>query len=232
LDLGIPLTAIAGSDFPWCGVNHDSGPASPFAQIGNVRFYTYTGQPFNYRSWKEGLAAGHTFVSSGPVLEFTINQALPGDHLDVPQGSILSISAKAYGHYSQVPLNRLEIVGHGKILGRVSVDDPGQSSSQLSLSLELPVGQGIWIAARTFGKPEQVAHTTPIYITVDNGSFYNPQSAPKYLTLSEQYLDELENQLENHSADPEFQAWHYKAPLKKRISETREIIKILRAKFK
>lgn len=234
LDLGIPLTAVAGSDFPWCGLNHDSGPASRLAQIGNVRFYTYTGQPFSYKTWKEGLAAGHTFVSSGPILEFSINDSLPGDHLNVSKGTTLTISAKAYGHPSQVPLSRLEIVGHGKILGHVSVDDPNQSSSQLSIELKIPAEQGIWIAARTYGKTQQVAHTTPIYITVENGGFYNPLTAPKYLALSEQYLEELENLLEEeeHSMNPEHQAWHYKVPLKKRINETREIIEMLKAKFK
>ncbi|MEX2566906.1 MAG: CehA/McbA family metallohydrolase [Cyclobacteriaceae bacterium] len=232
LDLGIPLTAVAGSDFPWCGIDHDSGPSSRFAQIGNVRFYTYTGQPFSYNTWKEGLAAGHTFVSSGPIVEFSINGSLPGDHLNVPKGSLLTISAKALGHPSQVPLSRLEIVGHGEILAQVSVDDPDQSSSQLSIVLEVPSDHGIWIAARTFGKPKQVAHTTPIYVTVDKGSFHNPITAPKYLALSEQYLNELEDQLEEHSMDPQYQAWHYKAQLKKRIKETRDIIEILKEKFK
>ena len=232
LDLGIPLTAVAGSDFPWCSVDHDSGPASRLAQIGNVRFYTYTGQPFSYKTWKEGLSAGHTFVSSGPILEFSINDSLPGDHLNVPKGTALTISAQAYGHPSQVPLSRLEIVGHGKILGQVSVDDPNQSSDQLSIELEIPAEQGIWIAARTYGKTKQVAHTTPIYITVENGGFYNPLTAPKYLALSEQYLEELENQLEEPGTDPEYQAWHYKAPLKKRINETKAIIEMLKTKLK
>jgi hypothetical protein len=232
LDLGIPLTAIAGSDFPWCGINHDSGPVSRFAQIGNVRFYTYTGQPFNYGTWKEGLAAGHTFVSSGPILEFFINDSLPGDHLNLSKGATVSIHAKAFGHPSQVPLSRLEIVGHGEILAQVSIDDPNQSSSQLSIALEIPAEQGIWIAARAFGKANQVAHTTPIYITVENGGFHNPITAPKYLALSEQYLEELESQLEEHSTDPQYRAWHFKIPLKERINETREVIEMLKAKFK
>ena len=240
LELGIPVTAVAGSDFPWCGIDHDSGgPASRLSQIGDVRFYTYTGQPFNYKTWKEGLAAGHTFASSGPILEFSINGSLPGDYLNVSKGATLTISAKAYGHPSQVPLSKLEIVGHGKILGHVSVDDPNQSSSQLSIELEIPAEQGIWIAARTYGgKTKHVAHTTPIYITIENGSFHNPLTALKYLALSEQYLEELENQLEeqehHYSVNMrlDHQAWRYRLPLKRRINETLEIIEMLKAKFK
>lgn len=232
LDLGIPLTAIAGSDFPWCGLDHSAGAASLQAQIGNVRFYTYTGNTFTYKTWKENLAAGHTFVSSGPVLEFTVNEAIPGDHLQVRKGQTLTITAKAYGHASQVPLNKLEIVGHGEILGQVSVQDPHQSSSELSLSLEVPAEKGIWIAARTYAQPQQVAHTTPVYISVDGKGFHNPQTAPKYLELSEQYLKGLEEELDAGSDKPENQAWHYKIPLKKRINETREIIELLKATLK
>lgn len=231
LDLGIPLTAIAGSDFPWCGTNHSSEEASPYAQIGNVRFYTYTGQPFNYKAWKKSLSEGHTFVSSGPVIEFSINQSIPGEHLDVTKGTLLTFVAKAIGHASQVPLRSLEIVAHGKIIGKVSVGDPGQSSANLSLTLEIPVEKGMWVAARTFGDPHQAAHTTPIYISVDKGGFHNPQTAMEYLDLSEQYLKELEAELEEPSTDPEMQAWYYKAPLKERINETREIIDRLRKKY-
>lgn len=231
LDLGIPLTAIAGSDFPWCGINHQSKEASPVAQIGNVRFYTYTGKPFNYRTWKESLAAGHTFVSSGPILEFTINHSISGDHMEVSKGTLLTVKAKAFGHASQVPLRSLEIVAHGKVIGKVSVGDPGQSSTNLSLTLEFPAEKGMWVAARTFGDPHQAAHTTPIYITVDKAGFHNPHTAKEYLDLSEQYLKELEDQLVGPGTDPELQAWYYKAPLKKRINETREIIDSLRKKF-
>ena len=232
LDLGIPLTAIAGSDFPWCGLDHSAGNASLRAQIGNVRFYTYTGKNFNYHTWKKGLAAGHTFVSSGPLLEFTVNDSIPGSHLQVAKGAMLTINAQAFGHPDQVPLSKLEIIGHGKILGQVSVDEPNQSASQLTLKLQLPADNGIWIAARTYGKFQQVAHTTPIYISVDNSGFYNPDTAPKYLALSEQYLKELEKQLDEHSTDPEFRVWYFKAPLKSRINETREIIEKLKVKLK
>ena len=232
LDLGIPLTAIAGSDFPWCGLDHSSGNASLRAQIGNVRFYTYTGKNFNYQTWKKALAAGHTFVSSGPILEFTVNDSIPGSSLNVATGTQLSINAKAFGHPDQVPLSKLEIIGHGKILGQVSVSDPKQSVSQLTINLQVPAETGIWIAARTYGKNQQVAHTTPVYISVNNGGFHSPDTAPKYLALSEQYLKELENQLEEESTNPEFQAWQYKLPLKQRINETREIIQMLKVKLK
>lgn len=228
LDLGIPVTAVAGSDFPWCGQDHDQGPPERSARIGNARFYTYVPQPFNYHSWKAGLAAGNTFVSSGPQLFFEVNKQLPGSKLEVNKNTRLQITAHAYGQAVQVPLQTLEIVGHGQILGKVSFTDPGQSPEHLSLELDIPAEKGIWLAARTYGNAQHVAHTTPVYVLVDGQGFHNPVTAPHYLQLSRQYLQELKKEIRRRSADPQQQAWHYRAGLKRRIAETELVIKGLK----
>jgi len=235
LDLGYPVTAVAGSDFPWCGHDHDHGPPEQSARIGNARFYTYLGGPLTYEGWKAALAAGRTFASSGPILEFSVNNALPGDRLNVQRGSSLTITAQAHGHPAQVPLDTLEIIGHGRVLARVTKRDKGQSSAQLTLKLAIPsLERGIWLAARCIGGPQQAAHTTPVYVTVDGGGFHNPVTAGRYLALSEQYLRELEIELDKESPEgtnPERRVWYYRKGLKERIAETRRIIDELKTKL-
>jgi hypothetical protein len=226
LDLGFRLTATAGSDFPWCGKG-TSGPA----RIGNARFYTKVEDPFDFERWRAGVKAGHTFVSTGPVIEVSVNGALPGDTVDVPKGSRLKIVARANGHPEQVPLRELEIVGHQKVLRRVTPDEPGQSSAKLSLDLELPVDHGLWLAARCRAGDLQVAHTTPVYVTVDGGGFFNPETVGHYLDLSERYLRELEHELDRPVEDVSRQAWRYRQGLEERIAETRGIVQKLRARF-
>ncbi len=226
LDLGFKLTATAGSDFPWCG----KGAGGP-AQIGNARFYSKVEEPFDFERWRQSLKAGHTFVSSGPVVELTVNGKLPGDSLDVPKGSRLTISARANGHPEQVPLRELEIVGHGKVLHRLTAADPGQSSAEITLDLELPVDHGLWIAARCRAGDLQLAHTTPVYVIVDGGGFHNPETAGHYLDLSERSLRELEHELDRPVEDVSRQAWRYREGLEARIAETREVIADLRARF-
>ena len=127
-------------------------------------------------------------MSSGPVIELTVNGKLPGDSLDVPKGSRLRVTARANGHPEQVPLRELEIVGHQKVLRRVTAADPGQSPAEITLDLELPVDHGLWLAARCRAGDLQVAHTTPVYVTVDGGGFHNPETATHYLDLSERCL--------------------------------------------
>ena len=232
LDLGFPLTATAGSDFPWCGHDHDHGLPERSARIGNARFYTYLDKPFSYDAWKAGVAAGHTFVTSGPILDFRVNNALPGDRVALKKGDKITIRAEAYGHPKQTPLEVLEIVVHGKVLGRVTKNDLGQSISHLTINIELPpVMHGLWITARCYGDPKQAAHTTPVYVTVDGDGFYNPETVEAYLNQSELYLRELEQELEIHHDNPEFRAWYYKKGLKTRIEETRQVISELREKL-
>jgi hypothetical protein len=232
LDLGIPITAVAGSDFPWCGKDHNGNLPEQTARIGNVRFYTFTGKDtLKYSDWKDGLKAGHTFVTSGPMIDFKINNHLPGDKINIRKNTTLNISARVYGDSVQVPLQRLEIISHGKVIASIKASDANQSSSYLDFKLDLKAEQGQWIAAVAYAGPQQVAHTTPIYIVVDNGSFYNPVTFDQYLTLSEQYLRELEKELQQKQENPELQSWRYKKGLEQRIKAVREVIMQLRKKY-
>ncbi len=232
LDLGFRLTATAGSDFPWCGHDHDHGPPEHSARIGNARFYTYLNGPFSHAAWLAGVAAGHTFVTSGPILDLRVNNARPGDGLDLKKGENLTIVAHAYGHPDQVPLEAVEIIAHGRVVGRSTAQEPGQSSAHLVVKLDLTsVEHGLWIAARCYGGPAQAAHTTPVYVSVDGKGFHNPETATQYLSQSEKYLQELEQELDAHQDNPEYRAWYYKKGLKTRIDETRQVVADLRRRL-
>jgi len=232
LDLGYKITATAGSDFPWCGNGPRFGEDGPDwnARIGNVRFYTYLGKAFSYDLWKQKVKAGHTFVSSGPMLNFTVNGHIPGDHVELQAPSTLSIKAKGYGHKEQVPLSRLEIIAHGEVIASVSHDETGQSDHQLSIQTELPVDKGIWIAARCYAGLNQAAHTTPVYVSINGDGFLNPETRDSYLKLNEKYLDELEAELDAPDENLENRAYWYRKGLKSRIESTRQVIEKLKNK--
>ncbi len=226
LDLGYKLIATAGSDFPWCGNGPRFGTEGPpwNARIGNVRFYTHIDGEFNYRIWKENLVSGHTFVSSGPMLLFKVNDKLPGDEINLKKKGKVSISAEAFGNKQQVPLSKLEIVAHGKVIQEISPGELDQNAEHLTLEFDLKVEKGIWIAARCYAGPSQVAHTTPVYISIDNKGFHNEGTLQDYLKLNEKYLNDLESELEAPSEHMNQRAWWYKKGLKQRIERTREII--------
>ncbi len=185
LDLGYRLTALAGSDFPWCGRGG--------SRIGDVRFYTLVGKSFDFEGWMAGVKAGRTFATSGPMLEFTVNGEPPGSVVKVARGSRLRVKARAWGKPGQIPLRELEIVGHGESLGKKTGADAGE----LEIDMELPVERGIWIAARASGGPAVAAHTTPVYVSVDGGGWSNPRTFAQRIAECEAALAELEQGLGN-----------------------------------
>jgi hypothetical protein len=221
LDLGIRLTALAGSDFPWCGRGPAYGlPGPQLAQIGNARFYTYTGGPLSFESWFAALKAGHTFVTTGPMVFLTIDGRMPGDTLDVAPGTRVRIRAEALGHPTQVPLSAVEIIGSGRVLARAE----GRGAARLTTELELPVEHGLWIAARTQAGTAQVAHTTPIYVTVNGGGFMNPDTLDARLRAANNYLREIETELASPGTNIDSQASLHRAQLERQIAEARTLI--------
>ncbi len=232
LDLGFKLTATAGSDFPWCGKTPRFGGDVKGSQIGNARFYTFIEDELSFDNWKENFKAGHTFVSSGPVIDLKINGKLPGDNLIISAGEEVVISVEAFGNKDQIPLKNLEIIGHGKVIESVVADDPNQSAEHLVINMKLNIEKGIWIAARCEAGPVQVAHTTPIYITVGDGGFYNVKTAQQYLDTCEKYLYEIEEAINNPPDRIDYNAHRYKDQLFKRIADTQDIINDLRKKLK
>jgi len=213
LDLGIRLTALAGSDFPWCGKG--------VAQIGNARFYTYTGEPtLDYASWYAAMKAGHTFVTTGPMVLLRVNGHLPGDTVDIAPGTKVRITAEGLGQ----TLKSLEIVGHGKTLAQAP---PGPGGSRLTVETEITPARGLWIAAKCEGGPGQLAHTTPVYVTVNGGGFQNPETLRANLQLSEDWLRELEHDLANPPPNLDIQAPRHRAELERQIAEARAKLKSL-----
>ncbi len=218
LDMGLKLTALAGSDFPWCGVGPEYGFSEPrFAQIGNARFYAYAGGSLTFERYMAALKAGHTFVSTGPMLLLTVNGKMPGDTVDVPRGSRVKVSAEAFAAGG---LRSNELIAHSKVLARTE----GKDSAHLTVEFELPADHGIWIAAKCEGGVGQVAHTTPVYVTVGGGGFENRETLSRNLGVAAGYLREVEGELANPGTQLDRQASRHKAQLERQIAEARGVL--------
>ena len=57
--------------------------------LGSLRTYVYTGsQGLDMQAWFEAMKKGRAVVSSGPLLEFNMEGALPGDTVSLPAGGV------------------------------------------------------------------------------------------------------------------------------------------------
>ncbi|MFA6241040.1 MAG: CehA/McbA family metallohydrolase, partial [Candidatus Hydrogenedentales bacterium] len=151
LNLGFKVTASAGSDVPWGGT------------VGEVRSYAYLGKKkFSVDRWFEAVGKGRTFVTNGVMLEFTVDDALPGDEIVVDGSKDLRVHAKAWGSSEYAVPTKLEIVACGESVKQVNSSDP--KKSEISVDFVLPSGNGFWIAAMADGSDGSKAHTTPVYV--------------------------------------------------------------------
>ncbi|MHC4444942.1 MAG: CehA/McbA family metallohydrolase, partial [Planctomycetota bacterium] len=105
LNMGFKLTASAGTDVPWQGT------------IGEVRMYAYLGQqPFSADAWFDAVKRGRTFVTNGPMIEFHVDNAMPGDEIILNKSRKLRIKARVWGHPQRMVPKKLQIVRHGETI--------------------------------------------------------------------------------------------------------------------
>ncbi len=128
---------------------------------------------FRYESWLKGLRAGRTFITNGPLLEFSVNGRGPG--ADVAAGRPVRVAARAL---SRLPFDRLEIVRDGEVIAEAAAT----GGREASLEREVAVERSGWLAARvaarvkTHGGYVVFAHSGPVYLR-GNGPLARRQEA-------------------------------------------------------
>jgi len=207
LNLGFKLIPMAGSDFPYL-----SAP-------GGDRNYVYVDGDFTVDAYYEALREQRTFVSNGPMLEFSVNGQLMGSNLRLSPGDEISIVAGAALNPDIEVLDRIELVVHGDVVASVNNVAPGNT---LSLQHSMTVEDGMWLAIRAYGAEQTVAHTAPVYVTT-GGGFENRSAVPE---LARRMINKL-GEFDTVAADAtlELESWSVAEPLSTMLTEQR--VKIL-----
>jgi hypothetical protein len=136
--------------------------------LGYNRVYVHLPRGFGYRKWLQGLKAGRSFATNGPMLFLTVDGHEPGDLIDIPESSgksphRLRVHAEAI---SDGKLGRLQIVWKGQVIKTV---DAAGDVQNLQANFEAEAPSSGWFAARAFEKPTETvrfAHTSPVYVRV------------------------------------------------------------------
>jgi hypothetical protein len=138
--------------------------------MGSARTYVKTEGPLSYDTWIEGIRKGRTFISTYPLLEFSVDGKQAGDTLALAPGKAkLRLKARAQ---SLEPYAKLEIIVNGKVVREVA---PSGDRFTASIDEAIEVERGGWIAARAHGpkmlpygatwwKMPVFAHSSPIYL--------------------------------------------------------------------
>ena len=158
LNIGAPVAASAGTD--------TMADYYRTMAVGTTRIYVRVPEPMTLERYLTALKQGRSFVSTGPLLDFRVADAMPGDVVQA------SASAWTLRLASPVPVERVEILVNGEV---VHTEEGLSSHGERSYSGTLRLPAGGWVAARAHGGPERdnewpamngypFAHSSPIWI--------------------------------------------------------------------
>ena len=161
LNCGFKISATAGED--------SISNLHRTALIGANRTYALVGPRLKYDLWVEAIRNGRTFVTNGPLLQFSANDAVVGDEVPLPlSGGRVVLRVRMW---SIVPVEKLEIIQNGKVVASVPLADGGRRADFV---LTHHVARSAWLTLRAYGKqpvhpvddPYPFAETNPIYVLV------------------------------------------------------------------
>jgi hypothetical protein len=180
LNLGFKMTASSGTDTPYGGT------------VGAVRVYAFCGtnQPFNPDRWFAALKRGNTFVTTGPMLDFKVEDALPGDEITLTNQPTAKVKLRAWGLRGASAPMKLQLVQFGKPIQELTADSAEQDL--LEIETTVSAGQSCWLAAYAKGRDGSEAHTTPVYLVRPGERSWDVSDAAKLIAKQLAVLDEIE----------------------------------------
>jgi hypothetical protein len=162
LNNGLRVTAVGGED------SISSMHASKL--VGSARTFIYTGaRGLDAEAWFEGLRKGRAFVSTGPLVEMTVNGRMPGEEVTLPSAGDVEVEGRVR---SITPLEKVTLVFNGDPVETVPLSGDRKSAD---FKKTLKVARSGWYHLRAEGKPEErypldttfaQGFTNPVWVTV------------------------------------------------------------------
>ena len=177
LNCGFRVTAVGGED--------SISNLHRTALVGADRTYAYLGPKLDWDVWIEAIRRGRTFVTNGPLLEFSLNGAEAGEEIHLPEsGGRLKVRAAMQ---SIAPVEKVEILNNGKVVSTLPLTDGGKRAET---SREIHVMQSGWYTLRAYSrKPTHpvddrypFAETSPIYVYVGDRPIRSAEDARYFIT--------------------------------------------------
>jgi hypothetical protein len=189
LNCGFRIPAGAGTDAM-------ANFASLHGPVGTNRVYvTMDPGPLDWEDWKEGLRKGRTFVTNGPLVDFTLGGQKMGEELELstPAAAVaFTASLRSF-----VPVDRWEVVCNGRVVRSLV---PGKGATHEDVSGTLSLEESGWCLVRAWSEGSRhpvldiypYATTSPIYVTIGKNKPDSSQDAAYFVA----WIDRIEESVE------------------------------------
>lgn len=182
LNCGMRIAAAGGTD---AMANYASLRGPVGVNRTYVRVPSAPADPAARRdAWLDGLKAGATFATNGPLLGLTVDGRHPGSVIDLAGGP-RELAIEGFMR-SAVPVDHLELVMNGEVVKTVELDRTG---TRATFSDEVAVRKSGWLLLRAWNEGAHplifdfypYATTTPVYLSVDSGQPRSPADAEYFI---------------------------------------------------
>ncbi len=218
LNLGFRIPAGAGTD---AMANY----ASLRGPVGTNRTYVpVPAGPVRSDLFLEGLRAGRSLATNGPLLDFTLGGAALGDTVSSPRAPATLPYTAALR--SIVPIEHLEVVCNGRVAAALALSS-SSTVDDLAGVLTLPTSAWCTLQAWNEGPTLPIldsypyATTSPIYVEVESAPLASPEDAAFFVG----WVDRL---LERAAAHPD---WNTAAEREETLASLRAARAVFLAKL-
>lgn len=214
LNCGLQIPATAGTD----KMNNQ-------VTVGANRVFAKVEGEFTYDNWINALNQGRTFVSNTPFIQFRVDEAEIGAVLNNSPDKNYQLHAEVW---SQLPIDRLEIIANGELIAEINIP---KGAKHASLTIPYRPDESVWLAARAyqFSRPDArrglslaqrrdagggptllnqyfgtlrpettFAHTSPVYLLLDGQPIRSSPDAAYFV----RYLDNAQTWLDQSGSFP------------------------------
>lgn len=183
LNCGFKVTASAGEDSI---LNLHATPI-----LGSARLYAYLGDKLEWGRWLEAIRHGQTFVTNGPLLQFTVDGQIPGGEIQLPAGGG---SVEVAGRVeSIVPIEKTELFFNARVIESIGAG--------ASLRKRIAIPRSGWLTLRASGKSAHpiddsyvVAETSPVYVSCGGQAIRSRPDAEYFV----RWIDDIRRQADQH----------------------------------
>lgn len=163
------------------------------------RVYVPSDKPLTPEQWLDILAAGKSYITNGPLLEFEVDGATPGETVALSKSGKVHVRGTARG---RVDFQKLQLVSAGRIVKEVTSQPQGKHFVA-TFEIDLDIAEPTWLALRTpppssdrdpnfqvktplneYGR-ELFSHTSGVFVDVAGKRVFNQHTA-------QELLDEME----------------------------------------
>jgi putative intracellular protease/amidase len=180
LNSGFRLTPLAGTDFP-------VGPIP-----GWDRFYASIQGTYTFETWLDAVRKGRIFVTNGPILNFSVENASMGGELALDAPREVWIAGSVRFNPESDDVQKLELVRTGEVIAEFPRN--AGATGEIKFRIRRRIDEACWLALRASGfkknemipvrlrrqsphsgptgteatwtKAPALAHTSPVYVTV------------------------------------------------------------------